>query len=249
MAALQVHGLSAITALTAQSTTEVRDVFPVPAAFVATQLDTLTDDFTIDAAKTGMIADPDAIEVVRERAARWGWRLVVDPVMVAATGARLVSDAVVERLASLFALATVVTPNLDEVEVLVGWRPIDPDGMERAGRELLARGSRAVLVKGGHLDGEPTDVWVDREGAVRRSAPRIPGRVGHGTGCTYASSLAAWLARGSEPREAFERAHRFVHRALAQAPQGLGHGAQPLHPLHAYFDGLAPAVDDGSDPA
>ncbi|HJL40887.1 MAG TPA: bifunctional hydroxymethylpyrimidine kinase/phosphomethylpyrimidine kinase, partial [Myxococcales bacterium LLY-WYZ-16_1] len=140
-AAHRVHGLSALSALTAQSTTEVRAVHPVSTEFVAAQVDTLADDFTIHAVKTGMIGEPETIELILDRVARWSWPLVVDPVMVAASGDRLASDAVVEAFRRLIPRATVVTPNLDEVEVLLGWRPGDADGMARAGRALLQLGA------------------------------------------------------------------------------------------------------------
>ncbi|MEM1023343.1 MAG: bifunctional hydroxymethylpyrimidine kinase/phosphomethylpyrimidine kinase [Myxococcota bacterium] len=250
-AALKVHGLSAIAALTAQSTTEVRDVLAVPANFVAAQLDTLVDDFPIDACKTGMIADPATIEVVAQRVEDHAWPLVVDPVMVAATGARLVNDEVVDGLRSLFRLATVVTPNLDEMEVLTGVRPRRPEEMADAALALCREvGAGAVLLKGGHLEGEPVDVLVTASGdRMERGGPRIPGRVGHGTGCTYASAIAAWLSRGVDLQTAFDRAHAFVRGALAHAPKGLGRGSQPLHPLHAYFDGLESAPGPaGFDP-
>ncbi|MGF1509205.1 MAG: bifunctional hydroxymethylpyrimidine kinase/phosphomethylpyrimidine kinase [Myxococcota bacterium] len=241
-AALRVHGLSAVSALTAQSTVEVRAVFSVPASFVALQLDTLMDDFHIDAVKTGMLSDPETIEVVQQRAQKGRWRVVVDPVMVASSGARLVSAEVVDGLRALIASAEVVTPNLDEVEVLVGHRPQDPEEMTRAGQELLRLGCRAVLVKGGHLRGDPVDVWVERGGRVlHRSVTRIPGNVGHGTGCTYAAALTALLARGRRPDEAFRQAHAFVNGALRAAPENLGGGSQPLHPLFEYFPGLAEA--------
>ncbi|NJK89741.1 MAG: hydroxymethylpyrimidine/phosphomethylpyrimidine kinase, partial [Myxococcales bacterium] len=145
-AAFGVHGLSAISALTAQSTTEVRSVFPIPASFVAEQIDTLVDDFRVDAVKTGMIADPETIEVVRARAQAHRWKLVMDPVMVAASGARLASEPVVRAMERLFPFATILTPNLDEVEVLLGSRPEDADAMAEAAKLLLERGPQAVLV-------------------------------------------------------------------------------------------------------
>ena len=205
---------------------------PVPADFVATQIDTLVDDFAIDACKTGMIADPAVVDVVVERARRHQWTVVVDPVMVAATGARLVGAEVVERLCKLFDVARIITPNLDEVEVLLGERPSDPSAMESAGRTLADRHGAAVLVKGGHLASDPVDVLVHDAGTTRLSGPRILGRVGHGTGCTYAASLAGLLARGLAIEEAFVEAHAFVRGALAHGPRGLGRGSQPLHPLH-----------------
>jgi len=249
-AALKVHGLTAVAALTAQSTIEVREVFSVPASFVAAQLDTLTDDFTIDAVKTGMLADPETLTLVAERTRRHRWPLVVDPVMVAATGARLVGDEVVAAMRGLFRHATVVTPNLDEMEVLTGQRPRDADAMAKAAIALCREvGAGAVLLKGGHLEGDPVDVLATASGDVmERRGDRIPGRVGHGSGCTYASAIAAWLARGGDLHTAVDRAHAFVRGALSHAPRGLGQGTQPLHPFHPWFDGLESAPpSDGFD--
>lgn len=240
-AALQVHGLSAISALTAQSTVEVRAVHAVPSSFVAVQLDTLTDDFRIDAVKTGMLADPSTVEVIRDRVVRHQWCLVVDPVMVAASGARLVGPDVVRALTSLYSLAELVTPNLDEVEVLLGWRPRHAEEMARAGKQLLEHGPKAALIKGGHLDGDPVDVLVQSDGPTRVfEGGRIETQAGHGTGCTYAAAITALLARGESRENAVEQARNFVREALRAAPSGLGAGAGPLHPFHAFHPRLAP---------
>lgn len=245
-AAFQVHGLSAISALTAQSTVEVRAVHPVPAAFVAQQIDTLTDDFRIDAVKTGMLADPATVQVILDRARSQGWKLVVDPVMVAASGARLVGPEVVRALTGLYSLAELVTPNLDEVEVLLGWRPRDAAEMERAGRQLLDHGPRAALIKGGHLEGDPIDVLVQSDGSTRVfEGGRIETRAGHGTGCTYAAAITALLARGFSREASVERARRFVREALRTAAASLGAGASPLHPFHAFYPALG-SRDDGA---
>lgn len=240
-AAHRVHGLTAVAALTAQSTTEVRSVHAVPASFVAEQIDVLADDFIIDVVKTGMIGDPDTIDVLVDRVRRHRWPLVVDPVMVASSGARLADRPVVHALVRLFAEAHIVTPNLDEVEVLLGFRPENPDDMVRAGQAILDRGARAALIKGGHLDGDPVDILVTADAVTRRSAPRLSGTT-HGSGCTYASALAARLARGESLADAFEGAHLFVHRAIEQAPAGLGRGPGPLHHLHPHFGAWASAA-------
>jgi len=241
-AAFEVHGLTAISAITAQSTREVRGVHAIPAAFVADQIDTLIDDFPVDAVKTGMLADPETVELVGERTRQHGWRLVVDPVMVAASGAQLVGPEVVRALEGLFAHAELVTPNLDEVELLLDWRPRSAAEMERAGRELLAHGPGAVLIKGGHLSGDPIDVLVERDAPPRVfEGERIATRAGHGTGCTYASAIAALRARGVPLADAVERARAFLREALRTAPTELGAGASPLHPFHAFYPRLAAA--------
>ncbi|MBK6684137.1 MAG: bifunctional hydroxymethylpyrimidine kinase/phosphomethylpyrimidine kinase [Deltaproteobacteria bacterium] len=247
-AALGTHGLSAITALTAQSTTEVRAIHEVPADFVRLQLETLGDDFRIDAAKTGMLASPSVIEEVALFFEARPIPLVVDPVMVASSGARLVGTAaaqvIVERL---FPRAALITPNLDEVEILLGQRPQDVDEMTAAGRELLTLGPAAVLVKGGHLSGDPTDVLVTRSATRQFTGPRIPSSNTHGTGCTYAAAITALLAHGLPLLAAVETARTFLRGAIAHAPTGVGRGAGPLHPLHQVVRFRPPPVVRGPE--
>jgi hydroxymethylpyrimidine/phosphomethylpyrimidine kinase len=247
-AALGTHGLSAITALTAQSTTEVRAIHEVPADFVRLQLETLGDDFRIDAAKTGMLASPSVIEEVALFFEARPIPLVVDPVMVASSGARLVGTAaaqvIVERL---FPRAALITPNLDEVEILLGQRPQDVDEMTAAGRELLTLGPAAVLVKGGHLSGDPTDVLVTRSATRQFTGPRIPTSNTHGTGCTYAAAITALLAHGLPLLAAVETARTFLRGAIAHAPTGVGRGAGPLHPLHQVVRFRPPPVVRGPE--
>lgn len=247
-AALGTHGLSAITALTAQSTTEVRAIHDVPADFVRLQLETLGDDFRIDAAKTGMLSSAQVIEEVALFFDARPIPLVVDPVMVASSGARLVgtsaAQVIVERL---FPRAALITPNLDEVEVLLGQRPKDVEEMTAAGRELLTLGPAAVLVKGGHLEGDPVDVLVTRSMTRQFTGPRIPTQNTHGTGCTYAAAITALLAHGLPLLAAVETARTFLRGAIAHAPAGVGRGAGPLHPLHQVVRFRPPPVVRGPE--
>lgn len=244
-AAHRVHGLSALSALTAQSSVEVRAVYPVPTEFVAAQIDTLVDDFPIHAVKTGMIGEAETLRVVADRVRLGGWPLVVDPVMVASSGAKLASPSVVAAFRGLFELATVVTPNLDEVAVWLGHRPGSPEEMEQAGRELLGWGAQAVLVKGGHLEGDPVDVLVTGLGVHRFTGPRLSGTT-HGSGCTYASAVAARLAWGEGVVQAVQGAHAYVARAIAHAPSGLGRGQGPLEHFPPGMPAGGPAVDPAS---
>lgn len=229
-AAHGVHGLTAITAVTAQSTTEVRGVHRVPAPFVTTQLATLADDFTIAAVKTGMLGSE---EVVREVAGFLGDRidapLVVDPVMVSTSGARLIDESTIQAMIEhLLPLATVVTPNLPEAEVLVG----PGRSMDEAARALVGLGAGNALVKGGHLLGDDlVDVLYDGARVHRFEGRRIPTTSTHGTGCTYAAAIAAQLALGTAVVEAVRESHAYLRRAIAAAPAGIGHGAGPVgHP-------------------
>ncbi len=236
---LDAYAATAITALTAQNTEGVFGVLPIPPEFVRRQIEVVLDDIGADAIKTGMLHDAAVIEtiaaVLRERAT--AIPLVVDPVMVAKGGARLIDPTAVEALKQLLiARAEIVTPNLPEAEILCGATIGNLAQMRAAGETLLALGCRAVLVKGGHLSGETvSDVLVTAGGARVWESPRIATRHTHGTGCTLASAIAASLAQGQDVENAVDRARTYVQRAIAGAP-GLGRGHGPLdhaHPLRA----------------
>ena len=234
---LDCYAATAITALTAQNTEGVFGVLPIPPEFVRRQIEVVLDDIGADAIKTGMLHDAAVIEtiaaVLQERAA--AIPLVVDPVMVAKGGARLIDPAAVEALKRLLiARAEIVTPNLPEAAILCGAAIGNLAQMRAAGETLLALGCRAVLVKGGHLSGgTASDVLVTAGGARVWESPRIATRHTHGTGCTLASAIAAGLAQGQDVESAVDRARTYVQRAIAGAP-GLGRGHGPLdhaHPL------------------
>ena len=236
---LDCYAATAITALTAQNTEGVFGVLPIPPEFVRRQIEVVLDDIGADAIKTGMLPDAAVIEtiaaVLQERAA--AIPLVVDPVMVAKGGARLIDPAAVEALKRLLiARAEIVTPNLPEAAILCGAAIGNLAQMRAAGETLLALGCRAVLVKGGHLSGgTASDVLVTAGGARVWESPRIATRHTHGTGCTLASAIAAGLAQGQDVESAVDRARTYVQRAIAGAP-GLGRGHGPLdhaHPLRA----------------
>jgi hydroxymethylpyrimidine/phosphomethylpyrimidine kinase len=230
-AAFEVYGLSAIAALTAQSTAEVRSIFHVPASFLEAQLDALAADFRIDAMKTGMLGTAEVVDAVARFVDRIGAPVVVDPVLRSTTGAELLDAAgrraLIERLIPRAAL---VTPNLDEAEAITELRVRDRGAMARAAEAIRALGAASVVVKGGHLEGEVlADVLVTNEGTLELEGDRIDRRSTHGTGCTYASAVAAGLARGRSIREAVRDAHAFVRSAIAAGPD-VGQGRGPLHP-------------------
>jgi len=234
---LDAYAATAITALTAQNTEGVFGVLPIPTDFIRQQLEVVLDDLGADAIKTGMLHDTGVIETVAavliERAATVP--LVVDPVMAAKGGTKLIETDAIETLKRLLiARATVLTPNLPEAEILCGGSIRDLAEMRAAGQSLLRFGSRAVLMKGGHLPGEiVTDILVTAAGTRVWESPRIHSRHTHGTGCTLASAIAAGLAQGFDIEGAVNRAHAYVQRAIASAP-GLGRGHGPLdhsHPL------------------
>ncbi|MES2405370.1 MAG: bifunctional hydroxymethylpyrimidine kinase/phosphomethylpyrimidine kinase [Pseudomonadota bacterium] len=218
-AALGVHGTSAITALTAQNTRSVAAVHPVPVKHLRAELDAVFDDFDIAAVKTGMLGDARTVRcVARElerRKPRW---LVVDPVMIATSGARLLDrDAVRVLIDRLIPLADVLTPNLPEAEALTGIAIHTARDGQRAAEKLLGFGTNAVLLKGGHGRGrEVVDRWFDARGSFEIRNRKLPFDA-HGTGCTLSAALAAELAQDRAPRVAARRAIAFVQRALKNA--------------------------------
>lgn len=239
-AANGVYGLSVITAITAQNTVGVRGVQEVDPAVIRAQLDAVSEDFSIGAVKTGMLSSAKIIDVVVEgiRAHRLP-HLVVDPVMVAKSGDRLLREDAVDALRrQLLPLAEVVTPNLPESQVLTGL-PVDTLA-ERiaAARAILALGARSAVIKGGHGDEDPVvDLLVDGDGVREFRATRVHGTSTHGTGCTFSAAIAAGLARGLSVPAAVDQARTYLSAAMAQAP-GLGHGHGPLN----HFPSVAHAV-------
>lgn len=238
--ALGVYGAAAITSLTAQNTREVRAIHDAPPEFVAHELDCVYEDLEVAATKVGMLSSAALIATVaarlREHAAR---NVVVDPVMVAKSGAKLLRDDAVEALRrELLPLASVLTPNLPEAAVLLGSNEAEIlAAPERACERLHALGARAIVLKGGHAGGERSDDLVfDGERFQRLEATRTASRNTHGTGCTFSAALAALLARGNSVISAAEGAKRFVSAAIvASKDWKLGHGHGPVHHFHALW--------------
>ena len=237
-AALGVFGTSAITAITAQNTLGVSAVAEVPLEVIIYQIEAVVTDIGADAVKTGMLSSAQIVECVADSVQKHELNpLVVDPVMVAATGAKLLQDDAVESVKGrLVPLATVITPNVPEAEVLTGIEIDSVDDMELAGGELVMMGADAAVVKGGHFDdgsGRVNDVLVTREGVKHITSLRIDTTSNHGTGCTFASAIAAHLAHGLELMRSVDLAQRYVWNAMANAaPIGGGHG--PLNHMHAH---------------
>jgi hydroxymethylpyrimidine/phosphomethylpyrimidine kinase len=225
-----VHGLSAITAITSQNTRGVSAVHAVPLTHIRSQLTALFDDFPIAAVKTGMLGSAAITRLVaREMAARKPAWLVVDPVMIATSGGRLLDqDAVDVLIDELIPLADILTPNLPEAEALLGYPIKTAAQFNAAGEALLRLGAGAVLLKGGHGDGRVVvDRFYDARGVMELRHPRLK-LEGHGTGCTLASAIAAELAKGRSPRSAVRRAVAYVHRALLR---GYRPGGGNVHAL------------------
>jgi hydroxymethylpyrimidine/phosphomethylpyrimidine kinase len=231
---LGVFGTSALTAVTAQNTTGVQGVWPMEPAAVGAQLDSVLSDIGTDSAKTGMLFSAAIIEVVADRLKRFGVsNVVVDPVMIAKGGAALLLEEATGALKrDLLPLATVVTPNLPEAEVLTGLTVTDRAGMRRAGEAILRLGAKAVVVKGGHLEGEEAvDLFLTGDDEpVWLPAPRLATRHTHGTGCTFSAATAAGLAQGLGLLAAVQQAKRFITDAIRTAP-GLGAGHGPTNHL------------------
>ena len=235
-AALGVYGTSAITAVTAQNTLGVRDVFALPATAVAAQIEAIFEDFNVAAVKIGMLCDSEIVEAVAVALARYRPRFVLlDPVMVASTGDRLVGRAAIEAIESrLFPMLDCLTPNLSEAAAFLGEPPANDDAsMLRQGRALLKRGPRAVLMKGGHLESpESADLLVLETGVRRFAAARVASRNLHGTGCTLSSAIAAHILRGEKLEEAIASAKAFVTEAI-RAGLDVQLGSGPGPPLQA----------------
>ena len=233
VAALGCYGMTAITALTAQNTRGVRSIHGVPPQMLRDQIDAVIEDIGAHAVKIGMLHAPEIVDVVAAAIDRHALRnVVLDPVMVATSGATLIeTPAIAALVRELFPRADLVTPNLDEASLLVG-RPLrTPEDMESAAMALLGQGARAVLLKGGHLPGDTViDLLVTAAGEkYRLEAPRIDSANTHGTGCTLSSAIASHLALGVTLPEAVSRARVFIRRALrAGAPVRTGAGGGPL---------------------
>ncbi len=230
MLALGVHGMSAICAVTAQNSVGVHGAWELPPEAVRAQLDAVLSDIGVQAVKTGMLGSAAIIATVAESLAEVVAPLVVDPVMVSKHGDPLLErHAIADVKEQIVPLATVVTPNLPEVEVLTGVKADDEASMVRAAEAVHALGARWVLVKGGHLAGDPVDVLFDGESVRRYASYRLTVRHTHGSGCTLASAIACYLARGVGVPEAVEHAKQFVTGAI-EGGFALGHGIGPVNP-------------------
>lgn len=235
-AALGVYGMSAITAVTAQNTTAVTSVLEMPPALVEAQIRAVFEDIGVDCVKTGMLGSATLVECVATLMAELKPRhLVVDPVMVAKSGARLLAEDAVETLRSrLLPLCSVVTPNLPEAEILVGYSIESAKEREQACRDVVSLGAKACILKGGHLAGPPIDLLFDGREFAEYHSERIETQALHGTGCTYSAALAALLGRGLELFQAAAGAKEFVTAAIKAAP-ALGHGKGPVHHMHPFY--------------
>ncbi|MCS0496152.1 bifunctional hydroxymethylpyrimidine kinase/phosphomethylpyrimidine kinase [Ancylobacter sp. MQZ15Z-1] len=238
--ALGVYGASVITALTAQNTLGVTGIHDVPPAFITQQIEAVYSDLDVAATKIGMLSRPEAILAVASGLDRHQVaNVVLDPVMVAASGDRLlVAEAIATLRAELLPRARLITPNLPEAAALLDEPQATSLEEVRAQAErLLALGPKAVLVKGGHSEGpESVDVLMDADGVHEFRGPRINTQNTHGTGCTLSSAIAAGLAKGEDLRTSVQAAKHYLSRALARSDElHIGHGHGPVHHFHAFW--------------
>jgi hydroxymethylpyrimidine/phosphomethylpyrimidine kinase len=239
-AALGVYGASVITALTAQNTQGVSGIHQVPAEFVIAQIDAVFFDLAVGAVKIGMVAHPPVIDAIVAGLQRWSPKhVVLDPVMVATSGDRLLATEAVDALRTkLIPLVSVITPNLAEAADLLGEGvATDEAAVEQQGRRLLAFGCKVVLIKGGHGAGaESTDYLIDSSGVTALAAPRVPTKNTHGTGCSLSSAIAAELAKGEDMASAVRNAKAWVSAAIAAADRfSVGHGHGPIHHFQKFY--------------
>lgn len=236
-AALGVYGTSAITAITAQNTLGVTGVVELPPDIIAKQIDAIVSDIGADAVKTGMLSSSEIIETVAAKIEEHGLRtLVVDPVMVAKSGDPLLQESAVKTLRErLVPLALVITPNIPEAEVLTGRKIASEHDMREAAKAIHALGARNVVVKGGHAEGAATDYLYDGREFHVFTAERVPTKNTHGTGCTFASAIAARLAKGDDVVTAVSHAKTYLTEAIRRAG-AIGHGHGPVHHFWQCWD-------------
>ncbi len=234
--ALGVYGAAAITAVTAQNTVAVTRVFDLPADLVADQIEAVVSDIGADAVKVGMLANAEIIRVLAQQVRKHRLhRLVVDPVLVATSGVRLLPEEAIGALRStLLPLATVITPNVPEAEALTELRIESLDDMRQAAEEIVGMGARSVVLKGGHRDGPAIDVFYDGHVFRELAAPRIRTSSTHGTGCTLSAAIAAFLALGRELPDAVREAKEYLTEALEHS-YPLGHGHGPVNHFYRWW--------------
>jgi hydroxymethylpyrimidine/phosphomethylpyrimidine kinase len=242
--AFGVYGASVIAALTAQNTKGVTAIHDVPPEFVTAQIDAVFSDLDVGAVKIGMLSQPAVIEAVASGLARYRQdKVVLDPVMIASSGDRLLAPQAIEVLRNvLMPQALIITPNLPEAAALLETTVAHNESeMQAQGEKLLALGARAVLIKGGHSDGpESVDILIEPAAMARLAAQRIDTQNIHGTGCTLSSAIAAGLAKGLSLADAVRQAKAYVTAAIAASERlAIGHGPGPVHHFHHWWNGDA----------
>ena len=232
-AALGVYGTCVLTAITAQNTETVSAIHEVPLHIISKQIDAITSDVTVKAVKIGMLSSPEIIEMValkmRESQLE---NIVVDPVMIAKSGANLTKpEAIISLKTLLIPMAEIVTPNIPEAQILSGHKINSAKDIQRCAQEIKELGPKSVIIKGGHLSGPATDLFYDGNKFEEFTSPRISTKNTHGTGCTFSSAIAAQLANGLELRQAVDKAKKYVTESIKHS-LSIGHGHGPLDHFH-----------------
>lgn len=239
ISALGAYAASAITAITVQNTCGVTGIHPVPPAYVKGQIEAVMEDIHPQAIKIGMINDTRIVEVIAESLQKYRPRFVVfDPVMVSTSGCKLMEDEAIEAITTrLIPLATLITPNLSEAEILAGQKINTVEDMQRQAKKMLGLGCKGVLIKGGHLEGgQMCDVLqtADEDHPHLFTAPKVESRNTHGTGCTLSSAIATYLALGESVPQAVEKAKQYVYSGIESGKDVcIGHGHGPLNHFHS----------------
>lgn len=236
-AAFKVYGMTAITAITAQNTTEVRGIHVLPSEIVAMQIDCVVEDIGVDSAKTGMLYNREIIEVVANKIIEYNIPVVIDPVMIAKSGAKLLLDEAIEAVKrKLIPIATVITPNIPEAEEIVGYKIKNVEDMEKAAEDIFKKGAEAVVVKGGHLKGnEVIDILYYKDKIFKYKKKKILRKTTHGTGCSFSAAIAALIAKGHTIPEAVEKASKFMEKTVKFGLEiGKGHG--PVNPMAILYE-------------
>jgi hydroxymethylpyrimidine/phosphomethylpyrimidine kinase len=230
--AFDVYGMSVITSITAQNTLEVKAIYDIPREIVALQIDSVLEDIGVDAVKTGMLSNEEIIETVAERLKFYRVeKIVVDPVMVSKSKARLLKESAERRFLELIIpLAFIITPNIPEAEAISGVKIKNTEDMKLSAKIIREMGAKNVLIKGGHLEGDMTvDILFDGRDFYPFEEKRIPTKNTHGTGCTFSSAITACLARGEDIYTAVKKTKRYITLAIKEAPNNIGRGFGPLY--------------------
>jgi hydroxymethylpyrimidine/phosphomethylpyrimidine kinase len=236
-AALGVYGTSVITAITAQNTVKVTQIFELSADLVGAQIDAVMGDIGAQTLKTGMLANAAIIERVAAKIQQYDLKnLVLDPVMVAKSGDLLLKKDAIQALCThLIPLAQVVTPNLPEAQELTGMKLTRPKEIEEAARRIIAMGAKSVVIKGGHRKGPAIDLFFDGNKIRMLRSPRISTRHTHGTGCTFSAAIAAYLAKGKKIEDAVSMAKKYITQAIRRG-FAVGSGHSPVHHFHRFWE-------------
>ncbi len=235
--ALGCYGMSVITAVVAENTAEVISVESMPAKLISEQIDAVFDDIRVDAVKTGMLPDAESIRITAEALKKYNPEFVVcDPVMVATSGGALMqNEAVSVFIKEMLPLCTILTPNIPEAEAIVGRKINNVDEMKSAAAEIQQMGAKYVLVKGGHLTGDATDILYDGSEFHIFSCERVQSTSTHGTGCTLSSAIAAFLAKGDDICDAVADAKEYLTGAIAHGCEDIGAGNGPTNHFYRFF--------------